>query len=521
MIDLLNAWGASWADYFVPAVLQNTLFLGLILLALHILKNARASLRYALCLIGLVKLLLPPFLSTGFVETPERLVPVVSLMNLSPGAPSSGAGLVAEHGAGTHLDFVGLVFAVWAAVAVVHLIHTALSAARLGHELKGAVSVTDPDGILERGKPVEVLKTDAVPVPLTFGLLRPKVYVPEVWDDWSESCRRMVLAHELAHIGRLDRLGQVLQVTMRALYFFHPLVWLLDGRMNEYREMACDDAATENSASGAAVYSRHLVEIAEKAMLGRASWKSASAFLQHRNGLLERVRYQLEVKDMKVISARAKALVFAGLLLLVLPLSWYCGKAETEQVQTSAAGAVVGAPKSMKEVTIVLKPGQKVSVDEEIAAMDALVETLEAKVPSDRDNVLVKLSCEDGVAMERVSEVHKILVGLDIRKVIYEGDPEEGLPLVLPSSEHRQKLAQLAGEHMAVVKVDVPGRAVLDGEPIMVTEIRQAIEDRLAEDPHLVVSLVWAPTAQYEDFMLVLGLVKAAGATRVAVQIGT
>lgn len=60
MIDLLAARGGSWTEYFGPAVLQNTLFLGLIFLALYILRNTRASARYALCVIGMVKLLLPP-----------------------------------------------------------------------------------------------------------------------------------------------------------------------------------------------------------------------------------------------------------------------------------------------------------------------------------------------------------------------------------------------------------------------------------------------------------------------------
>ena len=126
MIGLLNAWGASWTEYFGPAVLQNTLFLGLIFLALYILRNTRASLRYALCLIGMVKLLLPPFLPTGFVETSDRLIPVVSLVGLSPGTPSSAVGPVAESGPGPHLGLAGLLFAVWAAAAILYLVHAAL-----------------------------------------------------------------------------------------------------------------------------------------------------------------------------------------------------------------------------------------------------------------------------------------------------------------------------------------------------------------------------------------------------------
>jgi beta-lactamase regulating signal transducer with metallopeptidase domain/biopolymer transport protein ExbD len=521
MIGLLDAWGASWTEYFGPAVLQNTLFLGLIFLALYILRNTRASLRYALCLIGMVKLLLPPFLPTGFVETPDRVIPVVSLVGLLPGAASSTISPVAESGPGPHIGLPGLLFAVWAAVAILHLVHAALSAARLRRELKSAIPVRGPADRLPTGRSVEVMKAEAIPVPLTFGLFHPKVYVPEAWHDWNERCRRMVLAHELAHIRRWDRLGQMLQVAVKALYFFHPLVWLLDRRMNKYREMACDDAVTENSATEAVDYSRHLAEIAERVASGRGSWRSASAFLKHRNGLLDRVRYQLEVKEMKAISARTKALLFTGLLLLVLPLSWYCGKAETEEVLATAGSAPGETPKSMEAVTVVLMPDQKISVDGELAATEELGGILEARFPSDRDNVLVRLSCEEAVAMERVSEVHKILVDLGLVKVVYEGAPEEDLPLVLPSIDAEKKLAWLDREDVAVLKVDLPGRAVLDGKPLKVTEVQQAIRERLAENPHLVVSLVWAPTASYDDFILVLALVKAAGANRIAVPIGS
>lgn len=519
MIDFLNGLGSSWVGYFGPAVLQNTVFLGLIFLGLRALKNTRASLRYALCLIGFVKLLLPPFLPTGLLRTPDAVAPVVSLVSLSPGtlAPASPA---TGQGAGSGLGAPGLLFAAWLAVAVTYIAYTALTGARLRRELRRAL----PIGALKRGKgkgrQVEILKTDGIPVPLTFGLLQPRIYVPEAWEGWSEGCRRMVLAHELAHIRRWDSVGQAIQALLKALYFFHPLVWLLDSRMNEYREMACDDEATERSSRKAVDYSRHLVEIAEGAVLGRLSCRSVSAILKHRRGLLRRVRYQLEVKNMKTMSGRTKAVVVGGVLLLVLPLSWYCGKAETEEVKGMAGGATIETQGPMKEVSIVLMPDGKVNVEGEVAALEDLSKTLEAKFPSGRDRVLVRLSCEDGVPMGWVPEIHAVLVGLDLRKVVYEIGSEEGLPLILPSLDNQDKLARLDKEDVAVVKVDLPGLATLDGRPIKITAIKDALKARLDENPHLVVSLVWAPTAKYEDFIMVMGLVKAAGARRIAVGVG-
>ena len=223
---------------------------------------------------------------------------------------------------------------------------------------------------------------------------------------------------------------------------------------------------------------------------------------------------------MKTMSSGTKAIVIGCLLLLVLPLSWYCGKAEIDEVHGAAGDAAVETPETMKEASIVLMADGKVSVEGETVTLEDLPGTLEARFPSDRDEALVRLSSEKGVAMEWVPDVHAILVGLGLRKVLYEGGPEEALPLLLPSVDNQEKLARLDKEDVAVIKVDLPGHAVLDGRPIEVTGIKDAIREKLDENPHLVVSLVWAPTAKYEDFVMVLAFIKASGAKRIAVSTG-
>ena len=41
----------------------------------------------------------------------------------------------------------------------------------------------------------------------------------------------MVLGHELAHIKRGDLLWSLVAAVVRAVFFFHPLVWLSDRRV--------------------------------------------------------------------------------------------------------------------------------------------------------------------------------------------------------------------------------------------------------------------------------------------------
>lgn len=52
-----------------------------------------------------------------------------------------------------------------------------------------------------------------------------------------------LLAHELAHVRRLDWIWNGLQRVVEALLFYHPVVWWLSRRIRQERENACDDLA--------------------------------------------------------------------------------------------------------------------------------------------------------------------------------------------------------------------------------------------------------------------------------------
>ena len=65
MIETLNIYGDFWIDYFGLAVLQNTFFLGIIFFTLNLLRHASAFMKYTICIVGLIKLLMPPFVPIG------------------------------------------------------------------------------------------------------------------------------------------------------------------------------------------------------------------------------------------------------------------------------------------------------------------------------------------------------------------------------------------------------------------------------------------------------------------------
>ena len=52
-----------------------------------------------------------------------------------------------------------------------------------------------------------------------------------------------MIAHELAHIRRLDGWINLLQIVTETLLFFHPAVWWVSGQIRHEREHCCDELA--------------------------------------------------------------------------------------------------------------------------------------------------------------------------------------------------------------------------------------------------------------------------------------
>ncbi|MFD0740373.1 cytochrome c oxidase assembly factor Coa1 family protein [Lysobacter koreensis] len=91
---------------------------------------------------------------------------------------------------------------------------------------------------------VTVRLAQDVVAPFTARLLRPVIWLPlSLLARLPAEQLEALLAHELAHIRRLDWLWNGVQCVIEALLFFHPGVWWLGRRIRREREHACDDLA--------------------------------------------------------------------------------------------------------------------------------------------------------------------------------------------------------------------------------------------------------------------------------------
>ena len=78
--------------------------------------------------------------------------------------------------------------------------------------------------------------------PMTIGIARPRIVVPVSWRTWPEQTRAALLAHEAAHVRRLDPLVSFVARVNRCLFWFNPLAWWLERALTANAEHACDEA---------------------------------------------------------------------------------------------------------------------------------------------------------------------------------------------------------------------------------------------------------------------------------------
>jgi beta-lactamase regulating signal transducer with metallopeptidase domain len=93
-------------------------------------------------------------------------------------------------------------------------------------------------------RPVQLLQSAAVEVPVVVGWLRPVILLPATMlTGLPPSQLTAVLAHELAHVRRHDYLFNLLQTVIETLLFYHPAAWWTSRRIRIEREHSCDDLA--------------------------------------------------------------------------------------------------------------------------------------------------------------------------------------------------------------------------------------------------------------------------------------
>jgi beta-lactamase regulating signal transducer with metallopeptidase domain len=329
---------------FEPAILlKTTLILFGAVLTTATLRRASASTRHSVLAVALVAaLVLPiasfvlprielPVLEEEFVESPRPSVGGLvggafvddhSQLAVTLGSTVQAPAVSAVSGSRLwQWSWRQWLAGIWIAGAMVLFLHLVLSTVAVYRLAKRVPVVKNeswqgPLSTLRReigvSRPV-LLRVGGQSPPMTWGVYRYVILLPESSQEWTWERRRVVLAHELAHVKRNDGLFQILAQVACSAYWFNPFVWFVASRMRAERERAADDYVL-NLGARPEDYATHLVELAQTS---RPGFVFAAVTMAAPSSLEMRLRAILNPRSVRRrITLRAAVILAAATLTL-------------------------------------------------------------------------------------------------------------------------------------------------------------------------------------------------------------
>jgi beta-lactamase regulating signal transducer with metallopeptidase domain/uncharacterized membrane protein YkoI len=171
--------------------------------------------------------------------------------------------------------------------------------------------------IATRSRPVKVLRSETLPVPVTIGLFHPVIILPEaLLREGNVDLLTSAIGHEFIHVARRDYVLNFIYELLFVPISFHPAAALLRRRVKQTRELCCDELVAERILN-AEVYARSLVRLASSAPPLRRLSVTTTVGIADADILEARI---MSLLKKPVLNTRwKKLLLFAVVLLLLVP----------------------------------------------------------------------------------------------------------------------------------------------------------------------------------------------------------
>lgn len=216
---------------------------------------SRGAARYRLGVAAMVLLAICPMLTMGWLLQTPPSTPSPSI-TLDPVVIAAGS--VGESPASI-IDHLSGRFGVTPWLAVFWLAGVLVLSVRVWRQWRGlqglVASGLEDDGPMERmllrlterfgmRRRISLVWSGIVETPLLVGWFRPVIVLPlAMATGFPRAQLELILAHELAHLKRLDPLVNFFQVVLETLFFFHPVVHWISTDVRNEREICCDQMA--------------------------------------------------------------------------------------------------------------------------------------------------------------------------------------------------------------------------------------------------------------------------------------
>jgi uncharacterized protein (TIGR03435 family) len=337
-------WIDGWTATLVNHLWQSTVVVGAAWALAFALRSNHARTRYWVWMIVSVKFLVPfslfvaagewlrsttahPMQTPALAAAMKQVVQPFSQTQFFPSGPVATSFHAASWAA-------PILFALWICGSMI----VAFSWGWKWRQIRAIVRRATPQPI---SASVPVLCSPSLMEPGVFGILRPVLLLPEgILDRLTAAQMDAIVAHEMCHVRRRDNLTFALHMLTETLFWFHPLVWWIRGRLVEERELACDEAVLQ-SGNRAEVYAEGILNVCKfyvESPLACAAGVSGA-------DLKKRVaRIMTEQVGRNLSWTRKLLLGIAGLLAVMAPVAFGLSHAVMGKVEFQADGTVEKLP---------------------------------------------------------------------------------------------------------------------------------------------------------------------------------
>jgi beta-lactamase regulating signal transducer with metallopeptidase domain/protocatechuate 3,4-dioxygenase beta subunit len=378
ILYILDSAGFNVMRFFLSILWQSSIIIAVTLILSWILRKERSSLRHAILISVIIVVPLIPLLTVivSSMGTPQTPIPVMpkydhdahdtllntddqndrNELNISNNQEYSQPPLNFREGDGPPQLFTipqqepneirkpinifdypwVLALVLYTAGAIFFMMMLLLGRMKIKHWLMESTVITDSTILdvfrmaaekLGLKRDFVVVRNDLIDTPLTTGTFHPVVMLSKEFSSQIDNSEIYKIAlHELAHIKRKDTLSLNLVLIVRAIFFFHPLIWFASRYVSLLAENSCDYVVIESNKEPLH-YAKMLAGIAEnlsglslKNDLAIGMFCSKSAFLRRVETILSNQSGPIRKVSRAALATIVASVVMTIVLALHVPL---------------------------------------------------------------------------------------------------------------------------------------------------------------------------------------------------------
>lgn len=361
VLDLFNApWLQVLGYTLLHSIWQALIVSAIIFITLRFVPLRLSNVRYVIASLGLFMILSLSIATFCYLYTTSGSFPLtLTALDYAKGPgqtePSAVPEVVGYFTQAKHFiqSLLPLFLIIWIIGTLIFSLRI-MTGLLYVEKLKGGASLLQNDWSDYIQKLAEQLKvrrlvllaeSTAIQAPVIVGYLKPMILIPVgMCSSLSTEQLETIFLHEMMHIRRKDYMVNLIQISVEAVYFFNPFVWIISGIMKREREHCCDDAVVQ--IHGNAAEYAHALATLEELRLTKVGLSLSLA--EDKNQLLHRIKRLME-KSVKNYSGRERVIPALLLIIGLVCASWISTQTGRKESSFNAAFAMADTVKKQKK----------------------------------------------------------------------------------------------------------------------------------------------------------------------------